>query len=61
MLLEDVLFVAADAVSLCRWPAQTRQTNTATSHTHTHSYTYTFFLSSYVNTRLCTGVREGDR
>ncbi len=35
VVLEDVLFIAADAMSCCCWPVQARQTNTATSHTHT--------------------------
>lgn len=42
--LEDVLFIAADAVPCCCWPVQTRHINTATCHTHTQTHTYTLLL-----------------
>lgn len=50
-----LLFLSANDVPHCHWPVQTRHSDSIlVMRTHTHTHT------SYVNTRLCTGVRDGD-
>lgn len=50
-----LLFLSANDVPHCHWPVQTRHSDSIlVMRTHTHTHT------SYVNTRLCTGVRDED-
>ena len=58
-----LLFIAADALPCrCHRPAKTRLNQYCDeSHSHSRTHTHTHTPPSYVNTRLCTGVREMDR